>query len=62
MLLRVGSKTDRALAEALAGVTLVLGICTRFAALGAAAVLGIDVYSLQVVKPIFDSAFWQVIE
>jgi len=39
-----------AIAEALAGVTLILGICTRFAALGAAAVLGIAVYSLQVVK------------
>jgi putative oxidoreductase len=39
-----------AISEALAGVALVLGICTRFAALGAAAVLGIAVYSLQVVK------------
>jgi putative oxidoreductase len=39
-----------AIAETLAGVTLVLGICTRFAVLGAAAVLGIAVYSLQVVK------------
>ena len=29
---------------------MVLGICTRYAALGAAAVLAIAVYSLQVVK------------
>jgi putative oxidoreductase len=39
-----------ACSEALVGITLILGICTRFAALGAAAVLGIAVYSLQVVK------------
>jgi putative oxidoreductase len=39
-----------ACAEALTGIALVLGICTRFASLGAAAVLGIAVYSLQVVK------------
>jgi putative oxidoreductase len=39
-----------ACSEALAGITLILGICPRFAALGAAAVLGIAVYSLQVVK------------
>jgi putative oxidoreductase len=39
-----------ATAETLVGVCLVLGICTRFAALGAAAVLGIAVYALQVVK------------
>lgn len=39
-----------AVSETLVGIALVLGICTRFAALGAAAVLGIAVYSLQVVK------------
>jgi putative oxidoreductase len=39
-----------ACAEGLSGILLILGICTRFAALGAAAVLGIAVYSLQVVK------------
>jgi putative oxidoreductase len=39
-----------ACAETLTGIALVLGICTRFAALGAAAVLGMAVYSLQVVK------------
>jgi putative oxidoreductase len=39
-----------ALAETAAGVALVLGICTRFAALGAFALLGVAVYSLQVVK------------
>ena len=39
-----------ALAEFTTGVFLVLGICTRFAALGAAAILGIAVYALQVVK------------
>jgi len=32
------------------GVALVLGICTRYAALGAFALLGMAVYSLQVVK------------
>ena len=36
--------------ETLCGVCLVLGICTRYAALGATAVLGIAVYALQVVK------------
>jgi putative oxidoreductase len=36
--------------ETLCGVALILGICTRYAALGAAAVLAIAVYSLQVVK------------
>jgi putative oxidoreductase len=39
-----------AVSETAAGVALVLGICTRFAALGAAALLTIAVYSLQVVK------------
>ena len=39
-----------ALAECTAGVFLVLGLCTRFAALGAAAILGTAVYALQVVK------------
>lgn len=37
-------------AEFLVGVFLVLGLCTRFAALGAAAILGVAVYALQVVK------------
>lgn len=39
-----------AAAETVAGLALVLGICTRYAALAAAAILGIAVYSLQVVK------------
>jgi putative oxidoreductase len=39
-----------AVCETAAGVALVLGICTRFAALGAAALLAVAVYSLQVVK------------
>jgi putative oxidoreductase len=39
-----------ALAETAAGLALVFGICTRFAALGAFALLGVAVYSLQVVK------------
>jgi putative oxidoreductase len=39
-----------AFSETAAGLALVLGICTRFAALGAFALLGIAVYSLQVVK------------
>ena len=39
-----------AAAETLTGIALVLGICTRYAALGAAAVLAIAVYALQVVK------------
>lgn len=37
-------------AELLVGVFLVLGLCTRFAALGGAAILGVAVYALQVVK------------
>jgi putative oxidoreductase len=37
-------------AESLAGIALILGICTRFAGLGAAAVLGVAVYALHVVK------------
>ena len=36
-------------AEFTAGVFLLLGLCTRYAALGAAAILGIAVYALQVV-------------
>lgn len=39
-----------AMSEAAAGIALVLGICTRYSALGAAAVLGVAVYALQVVK------------
>ena len=39
-----------AFAETAAGLALVFGICTRFAALGAFALLGVAVYSLQVVK------------
>jgi putative oxidoreductase len=39
-----------AVAETAAGVALVLGIGTRFAALGACALLAVAVYSLQVVK------------
>lgn len=39
-----------AASETAVGVALVLGICTRFAALGGAAVLAIAVYALQVVK------------
>jgi putative oxidoreductase len=39
-----------AVSETLVGVALVLGICTRFAALGGCALLLIAVYSLQVVK------------
>ena len=39
-----------AAAEFTAGIFLVLGLCTRFAALGAAAILGMAVYALQVVK------------
>src|SRR3954468_2351921 len=39
-----------AFSETAAGVALVFGICTRFAALGAFALLGVAVYSLQVVK------------
>jgi putative oxidoreductase len=37
-------------AEMLSGIALVLGICTRYAALGAAAVLAIAVYPLQIVN------------
>lgn len=39
-----------AAAELTAGIFLVLGLCTRYAALGAAAILGVAVYALQVVK------------
>ena len=39
-----------AFAETLTGIALVLGICSRYAALGAAVVLGIAVYALQTVK------------
>ena len=39
-----------AFSETVAAVALVFGICTRFAALGAFALLAIAVYSLQVVK------------
>src|SRR5690242_20273638 len=39
-----------ALSELTVGIFLVLGLCTRYAALGAAAVLAIAVYALQVVK------------
>jgi putative oxidoreductase len=39
-----------ALSELLVGVFLVLGLCTRFAALGGAVVLLMAVYALQVVK------------
>ena len=39
-----------AAAEFTTGIFLVLGLCTRFAALGAAAILGMAVYALQVVK------------
>lgn len=39
-----------AAAESLAGIALILGICTRFAGIGAAAVLGVAVYALHVVK------------
>lgn len=37
-------------AELFAGLFLMLGLCTRYASLGAAAILGIAVYALQVVK------------
>jgi len=36
--------------EMVAGVFLVLGLCTRYAALGAAAILGIAAYAIQVVR------------
>ena len=39
-----------AVSETATGIALVLGICTRFAALGAFALLAIAVYSLQMVK------------
>src|SRR3954469_20394698 len=39
-----------AFSETAAGLALVFGICTRFAALGAFALLAVAVYSLQVVK------------
>jgi putative oxidoreductase len=39
-----------AFTEAATGIALVLGLCTRFAALGAAGALVIAVYALQVVK------------
>jgi putative oxidoreductase len=39
-----------AAAEFTTGIFLVLGLCTRYAALGAAAILGVAVYALQVVK------------
>jgi putative oxidoreductase len=39
-----------AVSETAVAVALVLGICTRFAALGAVALLAVAVYSLQVVK------------
>jgi putative oxidoreductase len=39
-----------AVSETAVGIALVLGICTRFAALGGVALLAIAVYSLQLVK------------
>jgi putative oxidoreductase len=39
-----------AASEVLVGIFLVLGLCTRYAALGGAAVLGVAVYALQTVK------------
>ena len=39
-----------AFAETATGIALVLGICTRYAAVGAALVLAMAVYALQVVK------------
>lgn len=39
-----------AASELTVGILLVLGLCTRYAALGAAAVLAVAVYALQVVK------------
>src|SRR4030095_5813479 len=39
-----------AASELLVGIFLVLGLCTRYAALGGAAVLGVAVYALQTVK------------
>ena len=37
-------------AELAAGIFLVLGLCTRYASLGAAVILGVAAYALQVVK------------
>ena len=37
-------------AELLSGIFLVLGLCTRYAALGAAGVMAVAVYALQTVK------------
>jgi putative oxidoreductase len=39
-----------AFAEAATGIALVLGLCTRYAAIGAALVLAMAVYALQMVK------------
>jgi len=39
-----------AVSEFAAGLFLLLGLCTRYAALGTAAILGVAVYSLQVVR------------
>jgi putative oxidoreductase len=39
-----------AVSESLAGIALILGLCTRFAALGAAAVLAVAVYALHAVR------------
>ena len=39
-----------AVAEFVAGASLVLGICTRFGALGAAGVLALAIYAVQTVK------------
>lgn len=39
-----------AAAETLSGIALVLGLCTRYAALGAAGVMAVAVYALHVVK------------
>jgi putative oxidoreductase len=39
-----------AASELMVGIFLVLGLCTRYAALGAASVLGVAVYALQTVK------------
>jgi hypothetical protein len=46
-----------AVSQTAVAVALVLGICTRFAALGAVALLAVAVYSLQVVK-----GFWMDLE
>jgi len=39
-----------AASELLVAIFLILGLCTRYAALGGAAILGVAVYALQVVK------------